>query len=80
MPLELAPLGLPGCLLHVVPQVAFWRITGSGPGHDRGYAFVDLPFALSATAAGIDVFAQWLVLDPVSLEFAATELHVLRGQ
>ena len=53
---------------------------GTGSGHDRGYAFVDLPFSLSTTSVGVDVFAQWLALDPVSSTFAATEFHALRGQ
>lgn len=80
LPLDLTPLGLPGCLLQVAPRVVNWRITGTGPGHDRGYAKVDLPFQLTAATAGMAVYAQWLAFDPATLSYAATQVHILRAQ
>jgi hypothetical protein len=80
MPLDLSPLGLPGCMLQVIPDVAHWRITGTGPGHDAGYAAVDLPFPLTGATTGTKVYAQWLALDITSGAFAATEVQQLRGQ
>ena len=80
LPLDLAPLGMPGCLLQVSPDATHWCVTGTGVGHDRGYCHVDLPFQLTGTATGVPVFAQWLAYAPSTQHFAVTEIHSLRGQ
>ena len=76
-PIDLTFLGLQGCALYVEPQVSYLRATGS-VGIDRGYAAVELPYPLSGAAAGTDVVAQWVVLEPVTGAYAATELHAIR--
>tara|TARA_R110002072_G_C7960700_1_gene533868 strand:+ start:2350 stop:3981 length:1632 start_codon:yes stop_codon:yes gene_type:complete len=80
LPLELTPIGMPGCFLQVSPDVVQWRVTGTGPGHDRGYCYVDLPFQLTGATTGTSAFAQWLAFDLGTLDFAASEVHSLRGQ
>jgi len=79
LPLDLTAFGLPGCSLYVPPGITVLRFTGTA-GIDRGYAAVDLPIQLTAAAAGVDIVAQWLVFDPVTLDHAATAMHALRAQ
>lgn len=78
LPLALDPFGLQGCQMHVGPDAAFFRQLGT-TGIDRGYAAVNLPRYLS-TYFGTMVQAQWLLYDPVSGWFGATEKHQLRFQ
>jgi len=79
LPLDLTAFGLPGCNLYVGPQVTHLRLLGTN-GIDRGYAAVDLPFQLTTSTLGTSVVAQWLVLDPTTLDYAATPKHQLRGR
>jgi hypothetical protein len=79
LPISLAPLGLPGCKLHVGPDAHYLRLLGT-TGIDRGYAAADLPFHLTASALGTSIAAQWLVFDPVSLDYGATAKHELLVQ
>jgi len=76
-PVDLTPFGFAGCTVYVDPAATFLQVTGT-TGLDRGYAAVDLPHPLSAAATGTDVVAQWLVLDPATAAFAATQMHAIR--
>lgn len=69
LPLALDALGFPGCALQVPPIVSDTRFVGTA-GLNRGYAAVDLPFALGEP--GFAAAAQWLVLDFATGAFAAT--------
>lgn len=80
------PDGLPGCGLLVPPVFLATRTVGS-TGMDRGYAAVDLPFALGDSPTEPHVpppitgrmhAAQWLILDPASGGFAMTPRHEFR--
>lgn len=77
-PFALDGLGLLGCQLLVPPAIEAWRLTGA-TGMDRGYAAFDLPVAMAATG-GTLLAAQWLVLDPATLAFAATQRYEFRLQ
>lgn len=76
-PVDLTPFGFAGCRVYVDPVTTFLQITGT-TGIDRGYAAVDLPHPLSAAATGTDVVAQWLVLEPATGAYAATQMHAIR--
>lgn len=76
-PIDLSPFGFVGCRVYVDAAATYLQVTGTS-GLDRGYAAVDLPHPLSAAAAGTDVYAQWLVLEPSTWEHAATQLHAIR--
>lgn len=78
LPLGSSLLGI-DCDILVLPEASTAVLVGTGPGIDRGYAAVDLPFLLTPATTGIDLVAQWLVFDPVTADFAATELHHLHG-
>jgi hypothetical protein len=79
LPVSLASFLGDTCGALMLPEASAWRVTGSGPGIDSGYAAVDMPFQLSTATTGTDLVAQWLVFDPATLAFAATELHHLHG-
>jgi hypothetical protein len=76
-PVDLTPFGYAGCTIYVDPLASFLRVTGSA-GIDRGYAAVDLPHPLSTATTGTRVYAQWLVLEPSTAAFAATQVHAIR--
>jgi hypothetical protein len=76
-PVDLTPFGFAGCAVYVDPVATFLQTTGT-TGLDRGYAAVDLPHPLSAAATGTDVVAQWLVLEPATGAYAATQMHAIR--
>jgi hypothetical protein len=78
-PVDLSPFGFSGCAVYVDPIASAVRVTGT-TGIDRGYAAVDLPHPLSATAIGTQVVAQWLVFDATTGSYAATQMHALRLQ
>jgi hypothetical protein len=78
-PIDLASLGFASCTLYVDPIATFLQVTGT-TGIDRGYAATDLPHLLSATAVGTDAVAQWLVFDPATVAYAATQMHAIRLQ
>lgn len=78
-PVDLSPLGAAACTLYVNPDATFLRTLGT-TGIDRGYAAVDLPFQLAPAGLGLGVVAQWLVLDPLTHAYAATQMHALRLQ
>jgi len=65
LPAPLAPYGLPGCNLHVAPDVTLWLPTAGNPGmrHNAQYA---LPVPNANGLLGLDLFAQWLVLEQPS--------------
>jgi len=77
LPVLLDPFGLYGCSLRVDPELIFPRAAGSS-GLDAGYATVTAPLTVATT--GFAVAAQWLVLDPATLGYAATPRHELRVQ
>jgi hypothetical protein len=78
LPVSLAAVGLPQCLVHVGPTAFVFRTLGT-IGLDRGYAHVDMPRPLTATL-GTAIAAQWLVFDPTTFDFAASQRHQLRLQ
>lgn len=75
-PVPLDFLGLPGCDLLVAPAILELRLTGAS-GMDRGYTAFDFPSSMVATG-GVEFAAQWVVLDPVTLQFAATARYEFR--
>lgn len=77
-PVPLDFLGLPGCDLLVAPAITELRLTGAA-GMDRGYAAFDFPAAMAATG-GVEFAAQWVVLDPVTLDHATTQRYEFRVQ
>jgi hypothetical protein len=79
LPIDLTAIGFTGCSLHVGPAASYFRALGTS-GIDRGYAAVDLPFQLTSALNGVRLAAQWIVLDPVSLDYAFTQKHELRVQ
>jgi hypothetical protein len=78
LPLALDPLGFAGCNLLVPPTYAATRVVGS-VGFDRGYAEVDLMQPMAPTG-GTSWASQWLVLDPLTLDHAATARYQFRLQ
>ncbi len=75
-PLPLGPSGFPGCDLLVAPILFASRTTGAA-GIPTGYAGIDIPRALprTQTSAATWYAAQWLMLDPTTLDFAASSRH-----
>ena len=75
-PLPLDPLGFSGCDLLVVPTWVCNRTTGT-TGMPTGYASVDVPAILprTQTTGTIPFAAQWLLLDPSTLDYAASPRH-----
>jgi hypothetical protein len=78
-PVDLSAFGFAGCTVYVDPAASYLLVTGT-TGIDRGYAAVDLPHPLTAAAVGTDVVAQWLVLEPATGAYAATQMHAIRLQ
>src|SRR5262245_26104932 len=63
LPLDLGPLGVPGCSLLVSPDLVLSASTvGSGPLDGR--AFLALPIPPAPSLAGSTIFLQWYVVDP----------------
>lgn len=79
VPFALSPLGFPGCTVYVPPVTSTLRFVGT-VGQDRGYTSVDMPFSISPSTTGTLLAAQWLVLDPVNFDYAATARHEFRAQ
>lgn len=77
-PVPLDFLGLPGCDLLVAPAILELRLTGAA-GMDRGYAAFDFPSTMAVTG-GVEFAAQWVVLDPITLEHATTQRYEFRVQ
>ncbi len=77
-PIALDFLGLPGCSLLVPPVILELRATGAA-GMDRGYAAFDFPSPMVATG-GVEFAAQWVVLDPATLQFATSARYEFRVQ
>jgi hypothetical protein len=75
-PLPLAPFGFPGCDLLVAPMWIAGRTTAAA-GMPAGYAGVDVPLQLARipTSAAMPYSAQWLLLDPLTLDYAASPRH-----
>lgn len=78
LPIDLSFLAMAGCQLQVAPTVTALRVLGTS-GIDHGHAAYDAPFALTASALGVPIAAQWLVLDPAGSAYAATPRHELVG-
>ena len=53
-----------------------WRRLRLGTGH----AAVDLPYPLAASGLGVAAVGQWLVYDPATLGYAASQKHEVRLQ
>jgi hypothetical protein len=64
LPLSLAPIGFPGIALQTSMDTLHVTVAGT-MGIARGYAETDLSLQLLPT--GVQVFAQWLWLDPLRL-------------
>ncbi|MFY9345726.1 MAG: VCBS repeat-containing protein [Planctomycetota bacterium] len=79
LPMPLDPFGLPGCFLHVSPDIIYVGVLGTA-GIDRGYAAVDLSLHCAAAGLGTVFSAQWLAFDPATLAYATTSKHQLRLQ
>ncbi|MFY9342071.1 MAG: VCBS repeat-containing protein [Planctomycetota bacterium] len=79
LPVALDPYGLPGCDLYVGPTASVFQVLGTS-GIDRGYAQVELPRPLSPLTIGTSLVAQWLLFDPATLDYAATQKHQFRLQ
>lgn len=77
-PVPLDFLGLSGCDLLVAPALVELRLTGAA-GIDRGYAAFDFPSTMAAIG-GVEFAAQWVVLDPNSLQYATTPRYEFRVQ
>lgn len=77
-PVPLDFLGLPGCDLLVAPVITELRLTGA-TGIARGHAAVDVPSPM-LPGGGSEFAAQWVVLDPVTLRYAATARYEFRVQ
>jgi len=75
LPLALDPFGLLGCSALVAPTVQIPVVLGTS-GLDRGYAAVDLPWALSPN--GTALAAQWIVWNPATGDYATTARHEFR--
>ena len=75
-PFSLAPLGFPGCDLLVAP-IWFGSRTTAAAGIPAGYAGIDIPRQLprTQTSTATSFAAQWLVLDPTTLDYAASPRH-----
>lgn len=76
LPIALDPYGLPGCELHVAPTASIFRVLGT-TGLDSGYAEATVPRPLSTSTLGVAIAAQWLVFDPLTFAYAATQKHQL---
>ena len=74
--LPLGPFGFPGCALLVAPAWIASRATGI-VGMVTGYAGVDIPATLprTQTTSATPYSAQWLLLDPLTLDYAASPRH-----
>jgi len=79
LPLALDPFGFAGCTLYVPPTWVASRLVGAA-GFDRGYAEVELGRPLAPSNLGNAFAAQWLVLDPVTLDHATTWRQQFRLQ
>ena len=63
LPLDLGPVGMPGCELSVAPTTVIPAVTlPTGPA--EGAATVALPIPDEATLIGASVYAQWFVMNP----------------
>jgi hypothetical protein len=78
-PVDLSSFGFTNCTVYLDPAASALATTGT-TGIDRGYAAINLPHPLAASAVGTNVVAQWLVYDPATLAYAATQMHALRLQ
>jgi FG-GAP-like repeat len=78
VPLAMDPYGFANCTMLVPPVSAIAARVGPA-GIESGYAQVDMPLPLVATL-GTAYAAQWLVLDPTTLAYAATSRHEFRLQ
>jgi hypothetical protein len=78
-PVDLTAFGFTGCTVYLDPAASALTLTGT-TGIDRGYAAIDLPHPLAASAVGTNIVAQWLVYDPATLAYAATQMHALKLQ
>lgn len=79
LPASLDPFGLTGCSLYVGPTASVFRALGT-TGIDRGYASFEFARPLSSTAIGTNLVAQWLLFDPTTLAYAATQKHAFKVQ
>jgi hypothetical protein len=79
LPIGLAGFGLPGCWLQVAPIASTFTVLGTTR-IDLGYGFVDLPQRFAPATTGLRIAAQWLLFDPATLAYAASEVHELSLQ
>jgi len=63
LPLNLAFLGMPSCLLLAAPDYAFATLT-AGPGLAAGSATFDFPIPSALSLVGTVLHAQWYIVDP----------------
>ena len=75
-PVDLSPFGFTGCTVYLDPAASVLALTGT-TGIDLGYAAIDLPRPLASSFVGTNLVAQWLVYDPATRAYAATQMHAL---
>jgi len=76
LPLELSPIGMPGCWLRTSPDVVAAATTVGPPG--KGRASVALSIPNDPLLAGQSLFAQWFVLEPAGATQPAATTRALR--
>lgn len=76
LPIDLAPLGMPGCLLQVAPD--HWLMSRTGGIGAKGH--LHLPFTLpnDARLRGATFYAQWIIGEPTAAGLHGSTTRVLQ--
>src|SRR5688572_3573749 len=76
LPIELSPIGMPGCWLRISPDVVAAASTIGPPGNRRASVALSIPD--DPVLAGQSFFAQWSVLEPPTARQTAATTRALR--
>lgn len=76
LPFDLAPLGMPGCLLHTSVEASAFTVT-TGPA-SKGRAAIPMVIPNDPALAGCNLLAQWLVLEAPAAIVPGTTTRALR--